>query len=91
MSDNEQEIPARRAFMKRAIYLTSLVAVGATALNSTAANAAAISKADAHYQDAPKNGKQCSACYYFADGSCKRGVVGPISPSGYCDYFSPKS
>lgn len=91
MSDFDQQNPSRRTFMKRAIYLTSVVAVGASALGSTAASAATISKADAHYQDAPKDGNSCSKCYYFDNGTCKRGVVGPVSSNGYCDYFSPKS
>ena len=91
MSDTDQKNPSRRTFMKQVIYLTSVVAVGATALTSTAASAATISKADAHYQDAPKDGNSCSKCYYFDNGTCKRGVVGPVSPNGYCDYFSPKS
>ncbi len=91
MSDFDQQNPSRRTFMKQVIYLTSVVAAGAATLGSTAARAATISKADAHYQDAPKDGNACSQCYYFDNGTCKRGVVDPISPNGYCDYFSPKS
>ena len=43
MSDFDQQNPSRRTVMKRAIYLTSAVAVGATALTSTATNVAALS------------------------------------------------
>ena len=43
MSDFDQQNPSRRTVMKRAIYLTSAIAVGATALTSTATNVAALS------------------------------------------------
>ena len=92
--------PTRRRFLKTStIYLTTLVAASAALplLNQTANAASSMSKESAGYQDSPKDGKQCKACYYFAPGAsptenvCRRGVTGPISEHGYCSYFSPKS
>jgi hypothetical protein len=47
-------------------------------------------KADAKYQDSPKDGQKCDACVYFqAPNKC--GVVeGDISPSGWCAMYNKK-
>ena len=95
-----QNPTSRRRFLKNStIYLTTLVAASAAVplLSQTANAASGMSKEAAGYQDAPKEGKQCKACFYFAPGAspaenvCRRGVSGPISEHGYCNYFSPKS
>jgi hypothetical protein len=54
------------------------------------AHAQKASKADAKYQDTPKDGQKCSACVYFqAPASC--GVVeGKISPEGWCAMYNKK-
>jgi hypothetical protein len=47
-------------------------------------------KAQAQYQDKPKNGQQCDACAQFvAPNGCKL-VEGDIAPQGWCLYFAPK-
>ena len=95
-----QNPTSRRHFLKNTtIYLTTLAAASAgLPLLSQAANAATtLSKEAAGYQDAPKDGKHCKLCFYFTPGSspnenvCRRGVTGPISEHGYCNFFSPKS
>ncbi len=42
------------------------------------------------YQQAPKDGKQCSGCLHFqAPNSC-RVVEGEINPGGYCVLFTKR-
>lgn len=54
------------------------------------AHAQKMSKADAKYQDSPKEGQQCSACVYFqAPDKC--GVVdGAVKPGGWCAMYNKK-
>lgn len=54
-------------------------------------------KSAVHYQNTPKNGKQCSGCRFFkagssasADGTCSI-VQGAISPKGWCSAWAAKS
>ena len=48
------------------------------------------SKQEAQYQDAPKDGQQCSKCKHFKNGKCDI-VEGDISPNGWCKFFEAKS
>lgn len=55
------------------------------------------SKTQFKYQTTPNAGHQCSGCSFFipgktktAAGTCKL-VDGSISPTGWCEAYSPKS
>lgn len=54
------------------------------------------SKAAVNYQDTPMGDRQCSKCRNFiaagteAEGARCKVVAGPISPTGYCDLYSPQ-
>jgi len=46
-----------------------------------------MSRADAEYQERPKNGLTCAACSLFRKPrSCEVGA-GDISPEGWCKFF----
>jgi hypothetical protein len=47
-------------------------------------------QADAKYQDQPKDGHQCDGCAQFQAPSACKLVDGTISPSGWCQLFTPK-
>jgi hypothetical protein len=59
------------------------------------AGAAKAPKAALHYQDRPKDGRQCADCVEFVppvdlpEGRC-RSVEGAISPHGWCMAFTRK-
>jgi hypothetical protein len=46
-----------------------------------------MSKAEAEYQDRPKNGLACAACTLFRPPRSCQVVQGEISPSGWCKFF----
>ena len=60
------------------------------AVETTLARASAqqkLSKAEAEYQDRPKNGLACAACTLFQLPRSCQVVQGDISPSGWCKFF----
>lgn len=83
--------PASRRFaLKTGLGL--LAVTGAVGLASTArAQSAKADPSTVGYQTKPSNGQQCSGCVQFvAPGACKI-VSGTISPSGWCELYSPAS
>lgn len=78
---------SRRSVLRGAVLVaTGTLAAGVIRI----AHAQKMSKADAKYQDSPKDGQQCSACVYFqAPDKC--GVVeGAVKPEGWCAMFNKK-
>jgi hypothetical protein len=63
-----------------------LAAVAETALREASAQQK-MSKAEAEYQDGPKNGFACAACTLFRPPRSCQVVQGDISPSGWCKFF----
>ena len=71
--------------------------LGAAILATTAGACSTItslfkaSKQEANYQNMPRNGQQCAGCSHFIppDG-CGR-VEGPVSPNGWCRFWSARS
>lgn len=63
----------------------------------TGGNETKAAKTDVNYQDSPAEGRRCSDCRNFVDeetpgeGARCHVVEGVISPSGYCDLFSPRT
>jgi hypothetical protein len=80
----------RRIVLKTGLGL--LAAGGAAGLASRAqAQSAKAAPASVAYQTKPSNGQQCSGCSQFiAPAGCQL-VSGTISPSGWCELYSPKS
>ncbi len=92
MSDQQKSATRRH-------ILIGAAALGGLPLLATAGAARAagtLPKANAKYQDHPKDGKRCSLCTYYlpgakpkAAGQCKI-VAGAISPEGWCAMFAYK-
>jgi hypothetical protein len=79
---------------RRAALSGAAAALGSAAIATMASQATAqqkISQADATYQGTPKGGQHCDGCANFqAPNACKF-VQGNVSPSGWCQLFTPKS
>jgi hypothetical protein len=79
---------------RRVVLTGAALALGAAAAATVVSQAAAqekISQADAKYQTTPKGEQHCDGCVNFqAPNACKF-VQGNISPSGWCQLFTPKT
>lgn len=83
-----------RTGVSRRVAIGAMAALGAGAACLTAQRAAAQTKqkqTDVAYQDSPKDGAQCDKCALFQPPDACMGVEGKISPSGWCNIFSPKA
>jgi hypothetical protein len=76
----------------RRTVLAGLAAVGAVTLSacSSIIRIFRVSKAEAMYQDTPRNGQTCAGCRYFhAPDVCDK-VEGPVSPNGWCRFWAAR-
>jgi hypothetical protein len=82
---------ARRALLGRAILaLAAAIAFKSGASAQELKDEDKIKKADALYQYQPKGQQRCAICLQFMpSGRCKI-VQGPISPTGWCQYFAAR-
>ena len=89
--------PSRRSCLVKLVQMASVVPLASFGINASAAKNEALRKA-LMYQDAPKDGKQCSTCLQFIPGKsltekggCKI-MAGDteISPSGWCSAYVEK-
>ena len=83
----------RRSISRRTVLAGTKLTLGAVIAAKTVSPAGAqpnFSKADAMYQTMPKGAQRCGLCSSFvAPNACKL-VQGPISPTSWCQLFSPK-
>ena len=80
----------RRTALKTCLGL--LAAGGAASIAGRArAQSAKATPASVNYQTKPSSGQQCSGCTQFIAPSGCQLVSGTISPSGWCELYSPKS
>jgi hypothetical protein len=80
-------LPNAAGLLRRRVLRAAL---SAAALGSALPRALAqqkMSKAEAEYQDRPKNGLACAACTLFRPPRSCQVVQGDISPSGWCKFF----
>ena len=79
--------------MSRRVALSgAALALGVAAIATAVSQAAAqqkISRADAKYQGKPKGGQRCDGCINFQPTNACKFVQGDISPSGWCQLFTP--
>lgn len=93
--DKEQIRLDRRAILGKGSALVALFATIPIVLWGKAAEAAKADKSVLHYQDQPKNGKDCANCWAYVagqnpgEGTCKA-VEGLVSANGWCMAYSPK-
>jgi hypothetical protein len=79
---------------RRAVLTGTALALGAATAATTVSQATAqqkISQTDAKYQGTPKGDQHCDRCVNFQPPNPCKFVQGDISPSGYCQLFSPKT
>jgi hypothetical protein len=83
-----------RRISRRVVLTGAALALGAAAAATAVSQAAAqekISQADAKYQATPKGEQHCDGCVNFQPPKACKFVQGDISPSGWCQLFTPKS
>ena len=79
---------------RRVVLTGTALALGAAAAATAISPAPAqqkISQADAKYQGTPKGEQHCDVCVNFQPPNACKFVQGEISPSGWCQLFTPKS
>ena len=81
--------------ISRRVLLTGTALALGTAAAATAVSQAVaqvkISQAVAKYQNTPKGDQRCDGCMLFQPPNACKFVQGDISPSGWCQLFTPKS
>jgi hypothetical protein len=90
MSDFSKKPATRRAAIKTGLGLLG-VAGGVSVAATARAQSAKADPSTVGYQTKPSNGQQCSGCVQWAPPSACNIVSGTISPSGWCQLYSPKS
>ena len=89
--------PSRRSCLVKLVQVASLVPLASFTIDASAAKNDALRKS-LMYQDAPKDGKQCSTCLQFVPGKSPAGKGGckimpgddEISPTGWCSAYAEK-
>ena len=79
---------------RRVALCGAALAFGGAAIATAISQAAAqqkIGHADAKYQGTPKGQQRCDGCTNFQPPNACKFVQGNISPSGWCQLFTPKS
>jgi hypothetical protein len=79
-----------RRISRRVVLTGAALALGAAAA-ATAAAQEKISQADAKYQATPKGEQHCDGCVNFQPPKACKFVQGDISPTGWCQLFTPKT
>ena len=79
---------------RRVVLTGTALALGAAAAAAAVSPAAAqqkIGQADAKYQGTPKGDQRCDRCVNFQPPNGCKFVQGDVSPSGWCQLFTPKT
>jgi hypothetical protein len=80
---------SRRSLLRGAVLLAS-GSLAAGVIQVRPAYAQKMSKADAKYQDTPKDGQKCATCVYFQAPSTCGVVEGPVSAEGWSIMYNKK-
>jgi hypothetical protein len=88
MNDNNPR--SRRATLKQGLALITATGILGIAAKASAQSAKA-APASVAYQTKPSGSSQCSNCVQFVAPNVCKIVSGDISPSGWCELWSPKS
>ena len=83
-----------RSISRRAVLAGTKLGLGAAIAARTVSQAQAqptFKQADAMYQTMPKDDQRCGLCSNFVPPNACQLVQGTISPTGWCQYFSPKA
>ena len=92
-----RNVCARALFNRRKVLISLIGSVPVTALSigrsaavGGSPTAPKIAQSAAHYQDTPKEGQACAACYSFIAPNHCSFLEGEISPSGWCRLWKAK-
>ena len=86
----KNKITDRRRVLKTGLALVA--AAGTLAASQIArAQAGKSPPSSVGYQTKPSNGQQCSGCVQFIKPNACKLVSGDISPTGWCELYSPPS
>ena len=85
---NDCQLISRRVALSGAVLALGAAAIGTI---SQAAAQQKISQADAKYQGTPKGDQHCDGCVNFQPPNACKFVQGGVSPSGWCQLFTPNS
>lgn len=89
MTKSPQAQITRRLLLKSAPIVAG--AVASLGVRGADAQTTKLTHEVAKYQDSPHGGQQCSTCVNFeAPNACKI-VQSPISPTGWCQFYGPKT
>ena len=83
----------RGSISRRAVLAGTRLTLGVAIAAKTVSPADAqpnFSQADAMYQTMPKGDQRCGLCNSFLSPNACQLVQGAISPTGWCQLFSPK-
>ena len=83
-----EDIPRRKVLGGTALALGA--AAAALAVPQASAEEK-ITQATASYQSTPKGGDHCGSCVNFRQPHACKFVDGTISPTGWCQLFTPKA
>jgi hypothetical protein len=86
---NDRDKVSRRSVLRGMVLLAG-GSLAAGVIRVRPAYAQKASKADAKYQDTPKDGQKCSACVYFQPPAACGVVEGNVSPEGWCAMYNKK-
>jgi hypothetical protein len=84
----------RQRLSRRAALARTALAFGAATAATVVRPAAAqdkVSQALANYQTTPKGNDHCGVCVNFESPHACKFVQGEVSPTGWCQLFTPKS
>jgi High potential iron-sulfur protein len=84
MADRVKNIPRRRLIRTALTGAAVGLALGVIAKAETRVK---MSRAEAAYQDSPKDIQMCATCTLFEPPRSCRVVEGTVSPNGWCNAF----
>jgi hypothetical protein len=90
MQEEMNKSATRRGALKTGLGLLGVAGAVGIAAKARAQSAKA-DPSTVGYQTKPSNGQQCSGCVQWDPPNACKIVSGTISPSGWCELYSPKS
>jgi len=87
----EDKSTTRRRALKTGLAIIAGTGAAAVATSRAKAQSAKADPSTVGYQTKPSSGQQCSGCVQWDPPNACKIVSGTISPSGWCELYSPKS
>jgi hypothetical protein len=90
LADRSDDSPSRRGFLQKSVCVTGAAAI-ASAVSGCATSPpvrGTTSKDQARYQDKPSGISRCGFCRHFYSPDICEVVAGPVSPRGWCPFYT---